>query len=129
VTNPIADDPPQDGVLRYFTSLDESLMERLQRRVPDARFVKAFSSVGSRLMVDPHLAGGRPTMFICGDHDKAKEQVRAILGDFGWDAEDLGRSTAARAIEPLAMLWCIPGFLRDDWMRAYAVLRPGPATT
>ena len=124
-TNPIADAPPQDGVLRFFTTLDESLMERLQRAAPEARFVKSFSCVGNALMVDPELPGGRPTMFICGNHQGAKDQVRAILDDFGWDAEDLGSATAARAIEPLCMLWCIPGFLRNDWVHAYKVLRPG----
>src|ERR1700741_592437 len=41
-TNPIADAPPSNGVLKFFTNLDESLMERLQREFPDARFVKAF---------------------------------------------------------------------------------------
>jgi predicted dinucleotide-binding enzyme len=33
-TNPIAEKPPVKGVLSFFTSLDDSLMERLQRRVP-----------------------------------------------------------------------------------------------
>lgn len=123
-TNPIADLPPEDGVLRYFTSLEESLMERLQRLVPAARFVKSFSCVGHALMVDPELPGGRPTMFICGNDPDAKDEVRRLLSDFGWDQEDLGTAVAARAIEPLCMLWCIPGFLRNDWSRAYKVLRP-----
>jgi hypothetical protein len=123
-TNPIADDPPEQGVIRFFTTLDESLMERLQRLAPGARFVKSFSCVGNALMVDPELAGGRPTMFMCGDDDAAKEQVRGILDSFGCDAEDLGGAAAARAIEPLCILWCIPGFLRNDWTHAYKVLRP-----
>jgi predicted dinucleotide-binding enzyme len=123
-TNPIADAPPEDGVLRFFTTLDDSLMERLQRLAPDAHFVKSFSCVGNALMVDPKLEGGRPTMFICGDNGDAKAEVRAILDDFGWDAEDVGGVAAARAIEPLCILWCLPGFLRDDWTHAYKVLRP-----
>src|SRR5512135_144808 len=41
-TNPIGG-PPQNGVLPFFTSLDDSLMERLQRQFPKARFVKAFN--------------------------------------------------------------------------------------
>jgi predicted dinucleotide-binding enzyme len=123
-TNPIADAPPEDGVLRFFTTRDESLMERLQRIAPRANFVKAFSCVGNALMVDPGLPGGRPTMFICGNDEAAKDQVRAILDGFGWDAEDLGTAAAARAIEPLCILWCIPGFLRNDWVHAYKVLRP-----
>ena len=45
--NPIADAPPVNGVLRFFTSLDDSLMERLQREFPKAHFVKAFNSVGA----------------------------------------------------------------------------------
>ena len=45
--NPIADAPPTNGVLKFFTSLDESLMERLQREFPKAHFVKAFNSVGA----------------------------------------------------------------------------------
>jgi len=122
-TNPIAAQPPEQGVLRFFTSLDESLMERLQRRFPRARFVKAFSSVGNARMVDPQLPGGPPTMFICGDDPAAKQVVRGILERFGWDTEDLGGVQAARAIEPLCMLWCIPGFLHGSWGHAFKLLR------
>jgi len=124
-TNPIAEQPPDGGVLRFFTTLEDSLMERLQRVAPEARFVKAFSCVGNALMVDPKLPGGPPTMFLCGDHEGAKAEVQGVLRDFGWEWEDLGGAAAARAIEPLCILWCIPGFLRGDWMRAYKVLRPG----
>jgi predicted dinucleotide-binding enzyme len=123
-TNPIADAPPEHGVLKYFTGLDDSLMERLQRQAPEAHFVKCWSSVGAALMVDPELPGGRPSMFICGNDERAKAQATEILDDFGWDTEDLGVAAAARAIEPLAILWCIPGFVDNDWMHAYRVLRP-----
>jgi predicted dinucleotide-binding enzyme len=122
--NPIADSPPDKGVLRFFTTLDDSLMERLQREFPALRFVKAFNSVGAGLMVDPKLPGGRPTMFICGNDDAAKKTVAGILERFGWEADDRGTVEAARAIEPLCMLWCIPGFLRNDWTHAFKVLRP-----
>src|SRR5438309_2182664 len=44
-TNPIADSPPVNGVIQYFTKQDESLLERLQKKVPKANFVKAFNSV------------------------------------------------------------------------------------
>ena len=30
---------------------------------------------------------------------------------------------AARAIEPLCMLWCLPGFLRNEWTHAFKLLR------
>jgi 8-hydroxy-5-deazaflavin:NADPH oxidoreductase len=120
--NPIADLPPEHGVLRYFTTLDDSLMERLQRSAPQARFVKAFSSVGNARMVNPVFESGRPSMFICGNDDAAKASVRALVDQLGWDTEDMGRVEAARAIEPLCMLWCIPGLLHNEWTHAFKVL-------
>lgn len=122
-TNPIADVPPVNGVLKFFTNFDESLMEQLQREFPAAHFVKAFNSVGSGLMVNPRLEGGRPTMFICGNDDAAKKTVNTILDQFGWEAADMGKAEAARAIEPLCILWCIPGFLRNEWTHAFKLLR------
>jgi predicted dinucleotide-binding enzyme len=121
-TNPIADAPPVNGVLRYFTSLDESLMEQLQREFPRARFVKAFNSVGHALMFKPPLSGGPPTMFLCGNDDGAKRTVAGIVERFGWQPLDMGKAESARAIEPLCMLWCIPGFLRNDWNHAFKLL-------
>jgi len=122
-TNPIAEAPPTNGVLHYFTTLEDSLMERLQRRVPAARFVKAFSCVGNAYMVNPNLPGGPPTMFTCGNDAAAKAEVNAILTQFGWEIEDLGTVEAARAIEPLCILWCLPGFTQNRWTHAYKVLK------
>ncbi len=122
-TNPIADEPPANGVLKFFTGPNESLLERLVRRAPDAHFVKAFSSVGSVWMVNPDFDGVRPTMFICGDDAGAKKEVESILDAFGWEAEDMGSVEAARAIEPLCMLWCIPGLLNNRWTHAFKLLR------
>jgi 8-hydroxy-5-deazaflavin:NADPH oxidoreductase len=122
-TNPIADAPPVNGVLGFFTTHDESLMEQLQRGFPAARFVKAFNSVGSALMVNPQFAAGKPTMFICGNDDSAKKVVSGILDQFGWETADMGKVEAARAIEPLCILWCIPGFLRNEWTHAFKLLR------
>ena len=122
-TNPIADRPPIDGVLPFFTDLDESLMERLQKAAPEARFVKAFSSTGAPTMVQPRYAAGRPTMFICGDDGGAKHTATEVLDALGWEAADMGGAVAARAIEPLCMLWCIPGFRDNQWTHAFKLLR------
>jgi len=104
-------------------ALDDSQLERLQREFPRARFVKAFNSVGSSQMVNPQFKGGPPTMFICGNDDAAKKTVTGILDQFGWETADMGKAEAARAIEPLCILWCIPGFLRQDWVHAFKLLR------
>lgn len=122
-TNPIADRPPTDGVLAFFTDLDGSLMERLQQAAPQARFVKAFSSTGSPTMVQPRYTAGRPTMFIAGDDAEAKKTATEVLDALGWDAADMGTAVAARAIEPLCMLWCIPGFRDNEWTHAFKLLR------
>lgn len=123
-TNPIADGKPDNGVLRYFTNANESLMERLQAAAPQARFVKAWNSVGSAFMIDPNFAD-RPTMFICGNDAGAKAQVTKILDGFGWEAEDMGGVESARPIEALCQLWCAPGFLHGDWAHAFKYLRRG----
>jgi 8-hydroxy-5-deazaflavin:NADPH oxidoreductase len=122
-TNPISSEPPVNGVLRFFTNLDDSLMEGLQAIAMDAKFVKAFNSVGNVFMYKPDFGGTKPTMFICGNDDEAKKKVTAILDDFGWETEDMGKVEAARAIEPLCILWCIPGFTRNQWMHAFKLLK------
>jgi len=123
-TNPISETaPPTNGVIHYFTTLEDSLMERIQRLIPDAKVVKAFNIVGNSSMYKPKFPGGTPTMFICGNDDRAKTVVKDILLLFGWDTEDMGKVEAARAIEPLAMLWCIPGFIRNQWTHAFKLLK------
>jgi len=123
-TNPIANEPPEDGVVKFFTSPNDSLMERLQNRFPDLKFVKAFNSVGSALMVNPQFPDGKPTMFYCGNDAEAKQAVAAILEKFGWSGADMGTAKAARAIEPLCQLWCIPGFRENAWTNhAFSLLR------
>ena len=121
--NPIADAPPEAGILPYFTDGSQSLMERLQALAPAARFVKAFNSVGSPFMVNPAFPGGRPSMFIAGNDNAAKAAAIEILADFGWDAEDMGLAASARPIEALCQLWCAPGLLRNQWTHAFKLLK------
>lgn len=122
-TNPISDEPPNNGVLRFFTGPNDSLMERLQRLSPKANFVKAFNSVGYAHMVHPQFGNIKPTMFICGNSNLSKNTVRDILVKWGWDVEDMGLVESARAIEPLCQLWCIPGFSKNQWNHAFKLLK------
>lgn len=122
-TNPIAEAPPENGVIKYFTSLDNSLMEQLQAAFPETHFVKAFSCIGNAFMVNPDFGGLKPSMFICGNNQNAKNEVGKILDLFGFEVEDMGGVEAARAIEPLCILWCIPGFLHNQWTHAFKLLK------
>jgi 8-hydroxy-5-deazaflavin:NADPH oxidoreductase len=121
-TNPIADAPPVNGVLQYTTGINDSLMERLQKKAPEANFVKAFSCVGNAFMVDPDFET-RPTMFICGNNTAAKSDVGALLEELRWEVADMGKVEAARAIEPLCILWCIPGLNGGGWSHAFKLLK------
>ena len=122
VANPIADAPPENGVLKFFTNLDVSLMEQLQIAFPKAHFIKAFNCINSAYMVDPPF-DSKPTMFICGNDGNAKNMVIEILDQFGWEIEDMGKIEAARAIEPLCMLYCIPGIRENRWTHAFKLLK------
>lgn len=122
-TNPIAEVPPQNGVLSYFTTINESLMERLQKNTPKVNYVKAFNSVGNAFMVNPNFPGGKPSMFICGNNESSKTAVKEILDLFGWETIDLGKAEAARPIESLCILWCIPGFINNQWQHAFKLFR------
>jgi 8-hydroxy-5-deazaflavin:NADPH oxidoreductase len=122
-TNPIAETAPVNGVLQSFVAMNDSLMERLQKLAPEAHFVKAFSCVGNSFMVNPDFGGTKPTMFICGNNEAAKQETKKILDQFGWEYEDMGMAEAARAIEPLAMLWCIPGLRENRWSHAFKLLK------
>jgi predicted dinucleotide-binding enzyme len=123
-TNPIDHTkPPVNGVLPFFTTTNESLMEQLQKLLPDAKLVKAFNCVGNAFMYKPDFDGTKPTMFICGNDEDAKISVTGILDAFGWETQDMGKVEAARAIEPLCILWCIPGILQNQWTHAFKLLK------
>ena len=122
-TNPLTADGPENGVLKLFTDGNESLMERSQKMLPEAKFVKAFNIVGSPLMYKPDFGDQKPTMFICGNDTAAKKAVTVILEQFGWETEDMGMAVSARVIEPLSILWCIRGFISNQWTHAFKLLK------
>ena len=74
-------------------------------------------------MLNPNFGGPKPTMFMCGNDAGAKAEVQDILAKFGWEWEDVGAVEGARAMEPLCIRWCVPGFLRTQWTHAFKLLR------
>ena len=121
-TNPLAEQPPLNGVLIESIGSNDSLGERIQAKIPNAHVVKAFNTVGNALMVHPKFSEGTPTMFYCGNNGEAKETVAEIIRQFGWLPYDCGSITSSRALEPLCLLWCLPGFLRNEWRHAFKLL-------
>jgi len=102
---------------------DGSAGQLTQRLAPRARVVKAFNTAGSHTYVKPSYAGGPPDMFICGDDEGAKEQVTALLVDFGWKTIDLGPLESARYTEPMCMVWVQFGLRTQSWSHAFKLLR------
>ena len=101
----------------------DSLGERVQRALPDARVVKAFNTIGSPYFVDPHFSEGRPTMLIAGDDESAKRTVGDVLADFGWsDVVDIGGIEGSRELEAICIAWVKIGGLRGSWDHGFALL-------
>ncbi len=107
----------------FFTDQNASLMELLQKTARDANFVKCFSCSGVAFMVNPDFGSSIPTMFICGNDERAKQEVNRILDVFGWESHDVGGVEAARAIEALCMLWAASGVRNRNWDYAFKLLQ------
>jgi predicted dinucleotide-binding enzyme len=102
---------------------EDSLGERVQRALPDARVVKAFNTVGNPYFVDPSFSDGQPTMLIAGDDEEAKGTVRDVLADFGWsDTIDIGGIEGSRELEAICIAWVKIGGVRGAWDHAFKLL-------
>lgn len=97
--------------------------EQIQRWIPEAKVVKVFNIVGHVHMVNPKFPGGKPDMFICGDHPVAKNTVKNICEQFGWPVIDIGGIEGARELEPLCILWVKYGIQNKTWNHAFKLLR------
>ena len=105
VTNPL--DFSRGPVPTLFVGTTDSLGEQVQRALPSAKVVKAFNTVGSPQMVDPHVKGqSRLELLIAGDDAAAKKQVTEIVKSLGWTGTlDVGGIDAARWLEAMVPLW------------------------
>ena len=102
---------------------EDSLGERVQRALPDAKVVKAFNTIGNPYFVDPRFSEGQPTMLIAGDDEGAKRTVGDLLAGFGWsDVVDLGGIEGARELEAICIAWVKIGGRRGSWDHGFKLL-------
>ena len=119
VTNPLVFD--EGGPSLESTEISGG--EALQERLPEAKVVKAFNTVGNTQMVDPQLPGGPPVMFIAGNDEDAVAVVGAILEAFGWRWMNVGGIERSRELESLCILWVAIGSRSGSWSHAFTVLQ------
>jgi 8-hydroxy-5-deazaflavin:NADPH oxidoreductase len=103
-SDPLVFDAGRPGL---FVGTTDSLGERVQRWLPEAKVVKALNTVFAAVMVEPTLSGGDPDLFIAGNDADAKQRVRALLGGFGWSVIDIGDIQNARWLEAMSLLWVV----------------------
>lgn len=102
---------------------EDSLGERIQRALPDAKVVKAFNTIGNPYFVDPRFSEGQPTMLIAGDDEGAKRTVTDVLSDFGWsDTVDIGGIEGSRELEAICIAWVKIGGARGAWDHGFKLL-------
>jgi 8-hydroxy-5-deazaflavin:NADPH oxidoreductase len=110
--------PPKLGI-----SGEDSLGERVQRALPEAKVVKAFNTIGNPYFVDPSFSEGRPTMLIAGNDEDAKRTVGDALADFGWDEPvDIGGIEGSRELEAMCIVWVKIGGIRGSWDHGFMLL-------
>lgn len=101
---------------------EDSLAERLQLALPETQVVKSLNTVLSPVMADPAILNGQATVFLSGDHDEAKQVVRALLENLGWRPEsilDLGGIHSARGVE--ALMAIVPFLIKSQGFKAFAL--------
>jgi hypothetical protein len=107
-----------------FISNTDSLGEHLQKALPEAHVVKTLNIVNCEVMVNPSKSNGDPTMFMSGNNAEAKEKVKGILEQFGWnDIIDLGDITTARGTEMMLPIWLRTYMATGNGYIAFKIVR------
>jgi len=101
-TNPLA---MRSEGLRLVLGHTTSAGEQVAAWASGARVVKAFNTTGAKNMADPKFGSQSASMFVCGDDAEARTTVMKLAEELGFEAVDCGPLSAARYLEPMAMLW------------------------
>jgi len=100
ISNPLK--PDFSGLTtRPTTSAAEEIAKLLGKASP---VVGAFKNTFASLLVDPGAASPRHDVLVCGDGEKAKATVMALVDRIGFRALDAGKLRAARTLEQMTVL-------------------------
>lgn len=98
----------KDGHISLKAEYTENtcLGEEVQKLLPDTKVVKTLNYLGSVMMTNPGELSEPVTGFYCGNDAEAKEAIRQILADFGWqETFDMGDISMSRYTEMLGAFW------------------------
>lgn len=79
--------------------------ETIAHALPTVAVFKALNQTGAENMADSSGFAHSPMMMVAGDDEARKPMVMQLVGDLGFEAIDAGPLSAARLLEPLALLW------------------------
>ncbi|MEV7323609.1 NAD(P)-binding domain-containing protein [Streptomyces sp. NPDC093970] len=120
VSNATVDGP--DGLPAGLLHPGSSLAERLQEALPGTRVVKTLNTMLYTVMTAPATLARTPTVFLSGEDPEAKQVVRGLLADLGWQQEwitDLGGIESARATEAAVLF--VPHVIRSSGFAPFAI--------
>ncbi len=93
--------------LSHGLSSAQSGSEMLQKLLPEARVVKAFSIYGFENFEDNRYPAYavKPMMMFCGNDAGAKGTVSGLIEQLGWQPLDVGGVEQALHLEHMTLLW------------------------
>ncbi len=107
-----------------FVGLTDSLGERVQRKLPKAKVVKAFNTMNATTMIKPKMREGLADVLVAGNDKAAKRAVAKLASEFGWGKPiDLGGIESARWMEAWVPLWLRIANDQGSWKVALRILR------
>lgn len=97
--------------------VETSSAEMIQDWNPQAKVVKALTTMGSLIIDEPLAAGGAVTIPLASNHRDAKEKVAGLVAELGLDPVDFGPLRMARAMETMQVIYMIPILQRrtEEW--------------
>jgi 8-hydroxy-5-deazaflavin:NADPH oxidoreductase len=99
-TNPLLEDLSGLSVGRTT-----SAAEQVALWAQGGRVVKAFNTVGYKVMENPEFGDAKAVLPYCGEDEEAKRAVHGLAAELGFDPVDMGPLAGARSSEPFALLW------------------------
>jgi len=93
-----------DAKMSLAVGFTTSGAEELQKKIPQARVVKAFNTQFAQHMDSGRLGDQRLTVFVAGNDAAAKRDATELATAIGFEAVDAGPLANARLLEPLGSL-------------------------